>query len=284
MCFTFDAYLVAGFTPVILNGPLDTAIERPNGMEGYIINITVNGKAWVKTGKGKILICEKSDVLIFPPGVAHHYGRHESSDRWEHFWIYFIPRPYWADWLCWQTSEGDIGKMTLGSDHEGETIKGLFNETISWFSESNALSEAMAMNVLERIILSCYRMQADKLNKTQDPRVKEICQYLDNHLSEDESLTALAARVCLSPSRLSHLFRRDTGKTISEWKEEQRIYRAKNMLQNTMLSVADIALLNGYNDAFYFSRIFRRHSGISPSGYRKNYAKLSAVETVYSGV
>lgn len=282
MCFTFDAYLVAGFTPVIVDGPHDIPIDRPNGMEGFIINITVNGKAWVRTAEGKTLICGKNDVLIFPPGVAHHYGRHESSDCWDHFWIYFIPRPYWTEWLRWQKSEGEIGKMTLENDAQGDMFKGLFSETICWFSESNALSEAMAMNVLERIILSCYRLQAESLNKTQDHRVKEICQYLDNHLAEDESLAELAARVCLSPSRLSHLFRRDTGKTINEWKENQRVYRAKNMLQNTTLPVADIALLNGYADAFYFSRIFRRHSGMSPSGYRKNYVKLPMGEVIAS--
>lgn len=275
MCFSFDAYLVAGFTPVIINGPHDQPISRPDGMEGYIINITVNGKVRVKTVEGKTIVCEKYDMLLFPPGVPHHYGRHESSECWDHFWIYFLPRPYWTEWLCWQHSEGDIGKLTLESDKQSESFKELFTETISWFSESSALSEAMAMNVLERIILSCYRIQADKLTKTQDSRVLAICQYLDQNLAGEESLASLAARVCLSPSRLSHLFRRDTGKTINEWREKQRVYCAKNMLQSTTLSVADIALLNGYNDAFYFSRIFRRHIGLSPSGYRKNYARLT---------
>ncbi|MDG1640354.1 arabinose operon transcriptional regulator AraC [Klebsiella huaxiensis] len=274
MCFTFDAYLVAGFTPVVRSGPLDTPIDRPDGMEGYIINITVRGKAWVKTKEGTYITCEKNDLLIFPPGVPHHYGRDETSDCWDHFWIYFIPRPYWHNWLTWQGSEGEPGKLTLKSEHDGELMKTLFSEAITFFSEGDALSEAISMNVLERIILNCYRLQEDTQKKTRDARVEEVCLYLNRHITEDLSIADLAAQVCLSPSRLSHLFREETGQTINEWKEEQRIYRAKNMLQNTVLSISDIAQLSGYNDAFYFSRVFRRHCGVSPRRYRNNYIKL----------
>ncbi|TKI02399.1 arabinose operon transcriptional regulator AraC [Martelella alba] len=282
MCFTFDAYLVAGFTPVLINGPHDTPVFRPDGMDGYIINLTVKGSAWVETEGGKILHVEKNDMLIFPPGVKHHYGRQVSEECWDHFWIYFIPRPYWKEWLQWQNDVGGVSRIKLSSDAESDTVKTLFTEAITWFSDNNALSEAMAMNVLERIILSCYRMQYDSLHKTMDIRITAICQHLDNNLFLDESLAKLASRVSLSPSRLSHLFRRDTGMTINEWKEKQRIYCARNMLQSSTLSVADIARANGYNDAFYFSKIFHRHCGISPSTYRKNYAKNSVVTDVCS--
>lgn len=275
MCFTFDAYLVAGFTPVIRSGPLDTPIDRPDGMEGYIINITVRGKAWVKTKEGAYISCEKNDLLIFPPGVPHHYGRDETSDCWDHFWIYFIPRPYWHNWLTWQDRQGEIGKLTLKNEQSSELMKAMFTEAITFFSEGDTLSEAMSMNVLERIILNCYRLQEDARKKIRDARVEEVCLYLNKHITEDLSIADLAAQVCLSPSRLSHLFRGETGQTINEWKEEQRIYRAKNMLQNTSLSISDIAQLSGYNDAFYFSRIFRRHCGVSPRRYRNNYIKFS---------
>lgn len=276
MCFTFDAFLVAGFTPVIHRGTFDTPIDRPSGMEGYVINITVRGKAWVKTKEDTFITCEKNDLLIFPPGVPHHYGRDETSDCWEHYWIYFIPRPYWHDWLTWQDSKGDIGKLSLKREQDSELLKSMFVETIAFFSEGGALSEAISMNVLERIILNCYRLQDNVGKKKRDARVEEVCSYLNKHITEDFSIADLATQVCLSASRLSHLFRKETGVTINEWKEEQRMYRAKNMLQNTSLSISDISQLNGYNDAFYFSRIFSRHCGVSPRRYRNDYAKQNS--------
>jgi AraC family transcriptional regulator of arabinose operon len=274
MCFTFDAYLVAGFTPILCNGPLDTPIDRPDGMEGYIINVTVRGKGWVKTEDGTLISCEKDDLLLFPPSVPHHYGRDETSDCWDHFWIYFIPRPYWHNWLTWQDRQGKIGRLTLKNEADGDLMKALFTEAIAFFSEGDSLSEAISMNVLERIILTCYRLQEDAHKKQHDPRVEEACRYLNKHITEDISLAELATKACLSTSRFSHLFRQEIGQTINEWREEKRIYRAKNMLQNTSLSISDIAQASGYNDAFYFSRIFRRHCGVSPRKYRNDYINL----------
>lgn len=273
MCYVFDGYLVAGFTPVLIGGPHDIPVDRPGGMEGYIMNITVRGKAWVELPDSSQVLCEKNDVMLFPPGVRHHYWRDESSECWDHFWIYFIPRPYWLDWLKWQGSADGIGKMSI-TDAQGEMLKSLFTETISHFSAGNTLSESMAMNVLEKIILTCFSMQDNVLLKDQDVRIKEVCRYIDTHISDDISISKLASLVCLSSSRLSHLFRQETGQTINEWKESQRVYRARNMLQNTALSVSDIARMTGYNDAFYFSKVFRKHCGISPRGFRNNYCKL----------
>lgn len=126
-----------------------------------------------------------------------------------------------------QGSEGEPGKLTLKSEHDGELMKTLFSEAITFFSEGDTLSEAISMNVLERIILNCYRLQEDTRKNTRDARVEEVCRYLNRHITEDLSIADLAAQVCLSPSHLSHLFREETGQTINEWKEEQRIYHAK---------------------------------------------------------
>ncbi|MDC0609628.1 arabinose operon transcriptional regulator AraC [Vibrio sp.] len=270
MCFTFDSYLVAGFTPIKKGNCFDNPIYRPEGMRGFIINLTVAGIGVITTNNGEFL-CKKGDLLIFPPDIIHHYARWERSDRWEHYWIYFFPRPFWITWLNWGQNDKDVGILSLGDSDDFFNIKALFIETIQRFSQNNHLSEAMAMNTLERIILEGVYCQSDTLESKKDPRIKEICDYLESNIESDVSIDELAEQVFLSPSRLSHLFKSEMGQTLNMWRESQRITKAKILLQTSSNSISDIASLIGYNDPFYFSKIFKRHCGSSPSSYRTNY-------------
>lgn len=73
--YSFNAHLVAGLTPIEANGYLDFFIDRPLGMKGYILNLTIRGQGVVKN-QGREFVCRPGDILLFPPGEIHHYGRH----------------------------------------------------------------------------------------------------------------------------------------------------------------------------------------------------------------
>lgn len=122
--FTFNAWVVAGFTPITRGSTLDYYINRPQGMKGYIINLTLRGQARAKAGDG-FLLCRENDLLLFPPGVPHHYGRDEHSEYWDHLWIYFIPRPYWIDWLKWDQTTHGIGKTTINDPDQLQQLRDL---------------------------------------------------------------------------------------------------------------------------------------------------------------
>ncbi len=76
--YSFNAHLVAGLTPIEANGYLDFFIDRPLGMKGYILNLTIRGQGVVKN-QGREFVCRPGDILLFPPGEIHHYGRHPGS-------------------------------------------------------------------------------------------------------------------------------------------------------------------------------------------------------------
>ena len=71
--FEFDVKLVAGITPIERHGPLDFYINRPNGMRGWIINLTVDGMGRVFDGANSFTV-EPGDLLMFPPEARHFYG------------------------------------------------------------------------------------------------------------------------------------------------------------------------------------------------------------------
>ena len=147
--FTFNAWVVAGFTPITRGSKLDYYINRPQGMKGYIINLTLRGQARAKAGDGSLLFRE-NDLLLFPPGVPHHYGRDEHSDYWDHLWIYFIPRPYWIDWLKWDQTAHGIGKTTVNDPEQLQSLRDLFYEVIRHHSASAPLYATILTNILPR--------------------------------------------------------------------------------------------------------------------------------------
>ena len=70
-----------------------------------------------------------------------------------------------------------------------------------------------------------------------------------------------------------HNFKEYTGKSISSYINDYRIYNAKQMLKNTEKSVLSIALECGFNEVSYFVKTFRLHTGLSPLKYKKSIAK-----------
>lgn len=65
--YSFNAHLVTGLTPIEADGYLDFFIDRPLGMKGYILNLTIRGEG-VINNHGEQFICRPGDMLLFPPG------------------------------------------------------------------------------------------------------------------------------------------------------------------------------------------------------------------------
>ena len=74
----------------------------------------------------------------------------------------------------------------------------------------------------------------------------------------------------LSPSSVSQIIKRQTGKTYSEHLLDLRIRRAQELLRTTQDSIESIAGQVGYNDYFYFVKVFKKATGLSPSRFRRN--------------
>lgn len=99
--------------------------------------------------------------------------------------------------------------------------------------------------------------------------IHQAKEYIGNHYTDPElSLNAVAARVNLSASHFSVVFSQETEQTFKEYLTELRINKAKELLRMTALRSADIAYQVGYNDPHYFSSVFKKHTGSSPSEFR----------------
>lgn len=272
--YSFNAYPVAGLTPILADGPLDFFIDRPDGMKGYIINLTIKGQGRVSDGETDFF-CNLGNLLLFPPKSKHFYGRSPHSDCWYHRWVYFRSRAYWADWLEWHNKQCDIGRLTLFNNHLLLEFNRLFANIEQTHRSGRRFSEELGMNLLERLLIRAMKEDPQSPQRIMDPRVIEACQFITSNLSGELRIDEVARHVCLSPSRLAHLFREQVGVNILRWRENQRVIRAKLLLQTTQESIANIGRVVGYDDQLYFSRVFRKRVGVSPSDFRRRSSEIN---------
>ncbi|WP_046214009.1 helix-turn-helix domain-containing protein [Paenibacillus wulumuqiensis] len=99
--------------------------------------------------------------------------------------------------------------------------------------------------------------------------VQKALLYIEENLGGDISLAAAARHVHLHASHLSEIFKKETGLTYSDWVGKRRMEYAAELLTISSAKVAEIAGQIGYEDVKYFSRLFKKYSGCTPTEYRE---------------
>lgn len=101
--------------------------------------------------------------------------------------------------------------------------------------------------------------------------VKKVMDYiLENHGDCNLTIKVLADYVCLTPTYLSNLFKKNAGMTIGQYLVDVRVEHAKRLMKNPQLKFYQVSNIVGYNDANYFAKIFKRKTGLTPSEYKEN--------------
>ena len=101
------------------------------------------------------------------------------------------------------------------------------------------------------------------------PTVQRAILMIDSDLASDLSLRALAAAQNISPAYLSNVFKKETGKTVTEYVNTERMELAAQLLESARLQVQTVAQHCGIMDVHYFSKLFKKHTGKTPRQYRQ---------------
>ena len=98
--------------------------------------------------------------------------------------------------------------------------------------------------------------------------IKKAIQFISQNFSSPLSLDAVARHVHLNPAYFSSLFKQSTGSSFKEYLNMVRVEESKRLLTNTNYSVIDIAIATGFEDQSYFSKVFKKYTGLTPKQYR----------------
>ncbi|MBN1674947.1 MAG: arabinose operon transcriptional regulator AraC [Kiritimatiellae bacterium] len=262
---SFHVDLAAGRTVMSPRHP--QPVLRETGMDGWILNCTVEGRGRINNGANRF-VAHPGDMLLFPPQVLHDYGYDPQARLWVHLWVYFFPRPAWIEWLNWPRAPAGVLRLRVTETDAKQRIAERFTELIDVARSPVRQRFDLAMNALEEILLRCSQVNPNAAKPHLDPRVQLALEYLCSRYTERISVARLAGVCGLSASRLSHLFRAQTGTAPMRYVEQYRIQRARELLLMTGKSVSEIAYEVGFRNPFYFSRVFRRHTRLSPREFR----------------
>lgn len=105
--------------------------------------------------------------------------------------------------------------------------------------------------------------------KGYSPAVQKVINHINLNVAEAHTLKSLSALCHISPTYLSTLFKQETGSTLIDYINTQRVRRASHLLETTDRTVASIAEEMGILDVNYFARIFKRTFGVTPTRYRR---------------
>lgn len=136
--------------------------------------------------------------------------------------------------------------------------------------------EQEKLNTLLESLQEIFLKESGSLPDTQEsvPVNPGMMSKVINEIQENYtgviSLSGLAEKYGVSSGYLSAQLKQELGLSFSEYITSKRIQRAKELLRDETLSVEVIAEMTGYNDYFYFTKVFKKTTGISPSKYRKN--------------
>lgn len=116
------------------------------------------------------------------------------------------------------------------------------------------------------------------LSDGSDFEFHKMLAYIQNHYSERLMIRDLAAHFCFSPNYCSSLFTRNLGMTFSQYITEIRMKKAAQLLEEDSRRVKEVALMAGYDDVAYFSKVFRKYYQVTPSEYVENLRRNGGKE------
>jgi len=205
---------------------------------------------------------KKGSVVLYPPKYKYHYwGEPPSKYLCVHFTGSYVERLL-----------TDLGFPTLEpyvSEYEfSPKIKSLFDKMVEQnITNAPFLNYSLAC-LLEEILLT---IAIGNVRNNGYRTFEKSIKYIHDNYTEKIQIPQLAKLESLSNSRFITLFSKEKGKTPSEYILELRLSRACDLLLSTDMEIGLIGISSGYKDQYFFSKIFKKHIGISPQEYRKKY-------------
>ncbi len=252
----------------------DTLRHLPNGRTDYQILYTPVGKIRAFLN-GSEYIYPAGTVIIHHPNQPQKYS-YFKSDCSESMWTHFSGKD----------AEDTLKRFGLASQNvffinPPHSLKPLFLQLISECQSKNPFNMESASLILQNILLHIARNAACKRtpdtshesNSTigEQSEITKAIRYFNEHFAEKININDYAKELHITSCWFSRIFRTFAGTTPMQYIIYLRISKAKFLLENTDMSISEISSTVGYADPMYFSRLFKKNSGITPLDYRKKY-------------
>lgn len=239
--------------------------ERSGGSSQNILIYCTEGKGWLEIPAGRFQI-KPNEFLIIPADMPHKYGADETNP-WTIYWIHFkgVQSPSFASILSAQFK--DFVQYSPFLEERIRIFDSIYNALASGYSLDNLAYSSISFSYF-LASFSYIDKFASAHHMVEKDAVDLSIAFMQNNLHVHLTLEQVASSINLSVSHYSNLFKKKTGYSPLVYFNHLKIQHACQYLQFTNLRINQIATKLGFDDPYYFSRIFTKTMGTSPAEYR----------------
>jgi len=209
----------------------------------------------------------KGDVLFLPKGIEHQY-KSSDNDPWSIYWVHIEGHLFeqFMDFIGVNSANLilNISNQTAFIDE--------FEQLLTTRNQSYQLSSfILASNIIKKMFALFTVNSPSKLEQLkQDFNLSKVTSFMEENISQKINLQQIADSLELSKFYFAKQFLQHTGVSPIRYFLELKIKHACKLLDESNISVKDVALQIGYDDPYYFSRLFKKIMGLSPTQYRQS--------------
>ena len=246
--------------------------RRVNGRVDYQILYVAAGKAFFYLkNEDEPTEVAAGHMVLYRPGEMQKYVYY-GADRPEVFWVHFTGSQVEEILERYRfPAKGEEQVIYCGLTRD---YRWIFGQMIRELQLAQSGFEELLVYLLRHMFLLVNRQRVS--GNSENPQMLEVIgkavQYFQLHYNEPLNIEAYARQIHVSESWFIQKFREYTGVTPMQYILYLRVSNAQELLENSSLPVKEIALIVGYENPLYFSRLFRKQIGVSPKAYRAKSA------------
>lgn len=230
----------------------------------YLLHFVTEGRGHLKTPDGQQEI-SAGELFLIRPGLLCSYEADEQQP-WEYYWVGFNGTE--AHRLMGLTPFAD-GRQVMVPENPIRIRRGL--KRIYEARGNTPAAEARMLGGLYLFLAALMEEPGGSPPRQTTARqyVDQAARFISRNFSRDITIEDIADFVGISASHLYRVFSQELGMPPTRFLTSYRIQEACTLLRNSNITISEVAVSAGFRDPLYFSRVFKKEKGISPTAYGK---------------
>lgn len=240
--------------------------HRKTGRRDFYLGYNYYGPMTVRMG-GREHTLQPGSLFLYRPQEEQYYG-HASERKFLSYWVHFTG--YGAEEILRNANLSDEGPFFAGVHNEIATVfENIMNELRDKKAGFELASASLLSYLLALLSRRIERGSGIKVDKRGE--IYESIKYIHDNYTKELYVTELAEFAHLSADRYTTLFKSITDTTPLQYIIKFRLQKACDLMKNTHLNIQQISSLVGFDDQLYFSRMFKKVYGATPSEYMTRF-------------
>lgn len=267
----------AGYTKIDINQNYPPNNQHPEShafnwdsgriLDGYYLVFISKGAGFFESAVNSTRYINGGDCFLLFPGIWHRY-KPASNSGWEEYWVGF--KGAYADNLMQKAFNIDDPFITTGLN---DNLLKLFHDLLECIQTASIGYHQVISGIALQMLGLVHAFANKEINHTKTHQLIEDAKFLLRESIQDpDKIETILKNLPASYSKLRRDFKEITGQSPNQYMLNLRLYKAKDMLINTSLSISEIAYQTGFESVSYLSKVFKRKINVSPTSYRQQFA------------